>query len=144
MEDFTEKKRKHNMKLKIKKNNQVDEIDESAADCYYFYQASTGENLFLDPLCNKIIQTDYFRNDIQANNTEYNNFLELPLQIEGEILEITNHIADPYDHKNFGKQPYLNHIPNGANYGFVEIDLSQLVTSYVQRDFEREISYRDK
>jgi hypothetical protein len=76
MDDFTEKKRKHNIKLKIKKTNQVDEITESASDCYYFYQAATGENLFLDPLCNKILQTDYFRND---NNPDFNNYLELPL-----------------------------------------------------------------
>jgi hypothetical protein len=48
--DFLEKKRKHNKKNALKKT-EVEEISENSNDCHFYYQSSSGENLFLHPLC---------------------------------------------------------------------------------------------
>lgn len=38
----------------------------------------------------------------------------------------------------------MNHLPDGANYGFVEIDMSSLVSPSVFREFEKQINYRER
>lgn len=53
---------------------------------------------------------------------EYNSYENLPLKIEGKVLETSNFVADP-DELEFKKSSYLNHLPHGATFGFVEIDL---------------------
>ena len=128
--DFEERKRVHNKKLSIKKDqNKCEEMEENSTDFFYFYQSSTGENLFLHPLCLKILQHEYLSS--------------LPSQIEACVLEVNHGIADQED-PDFAKFKDLSHLPDGASYGFVEIDTSPLVSDHVYRDFERQISYRER
>ena len=49
--DFEEKKRRHNKKRGLKHNDEIEELEENPNDFYYFYQSSTGENLYLHPIC---------------------------------------------------------------------------------------------
>jgi len=58
--DFEEKKRRHNKKLQLKGKRSVEvEHTENSRDFQYFYQSATGENLFLHPLCFKILDGQY-------------------------------------------------------------------------------------
>lgn len=79
--DFLEKKRKHNKKNAIKKY-EIEEFEENPTDCHFFYQASSGENLFLHPLCLKIFQN------------EHPDILQYPTQIEGPVAEINYAVVD--------------------------------------------------
>ena len=42
------------------------------------------------------------------------------------------------------KNKVLNHLPDGAPYGFVEVDMSALVSDSVYRDFEKQLAYRER
>jgi hypothetical protein len=53
--DFEEKKRRHNKKQSLKKRAEQPLHSENARDFTYFYQSATGENLFLHPLCFKML-----------------------------------------------------------------------------------------
>mmetsp|Transcript_742 Transcript_742/g.800 ORF Transcript_742/g.800 Transcript_742/m.800 type:complete len:157 (+) Transcript_742:182-652(+) len=70
--------------------------------------------------------------------------LDLPLQFEAEALEVKYFMADPYDHQNFSKNAFLSHLPYGSSFGFAEVDMSKLVSKWVEKDFERQIGYREK
>lgn len=80
--DFEEKKRRHNKKQTLKDKVKEDDIEENSEDFYYFYQSSTGENLFLHPICYNIFQYNYL------------DYSEYPLQIEATVLEVNYQIAD--------------------------------------------------
>eukprot|EP00347_Sterkiella_histriomuscorum_P022185 403331374 len=130
--DFQEKKRVHNKKQTLKsKQGVADELEENSSDFYYFYQSSTGENVFLHPLCLNVLQQEYKESDSYPN------------QIEAQVLEINNSIAD-IDDPEFYKQPVYHHLPDGAPYSLVEVDLSNLVSDQVYRQFNKEISYRER
>ncbi|CDW89218.1 zinc c3hc4 type family protein [Stylonychia lemnae] len=130
--DFQEKKRIHNKKQTLKnKLSQPDEIEENDQDFYYFYQSSTGENLFLHPLCYNILYQSYEKYD------------DFPKQIEAQVLEVNQGIADQ-DDPDFKKYQDLNHLPDGSPYGFVEVDMSSLVSESIYREFEKDISYRER
>lgn len=59
------------------------------------------------------------------------------------MLEVNHGIADQ-DDPEFQKYKDLSHLPDGAPYGFVEIDMSNLVSEAVYRDFEKQIAYRER
>ena len=103
------------MKIQMKRENQVENIDENDETCFYFYQSNTGENLFLHPLSMNILQKQY---------TDKGNY---PTSIESYILEINYCIADQND-PEFKKNPYLSHLPNGCAYGLVELDMTGVVS----------------
>ena len=42
------------------------------------------------------------------------------------------------------KNKVLSHLPDGAPYGFVEVDMSALVSDSVYRDFEKQLAYRER
>lgn len=125
--DFEEKKRRHNKKvaLKNKKQAQQDsEHTENSRDFQYFYQSSTGENLFLHPLCFKLLDQQYL--------VDNDNQVTYPLTLSGQVLEIEHAIADEEDRDYMQKRlgvggdyhRCVDHLPDGAPYGFVEIDMS--------------------
>jgi hypothetical protein len=35
-------------------------------------------------------------------------------------------------------------LPDGAGYGFLEVDLSHIVSEAVYRDFEKQLAYRER
>lgn len=72
--------------------------------------------------------------------------MRLPLSIEGKVLEIDYAIADQDDKDYMAKRlgvggDYhlcVDHVPDGAPYGFVEIDLSpDLISESVYMKFEK-------
>lgn len=85
----------------------------------------------MHPLCYKILYQEY------ADKSDF------PPQIEAYVLEVNNGIADQED-PEFAKFKDLNHLPDGASYGFVEIDMSPLVSEQVYKEFEKQISYRER
>ena len=101
-------------------------------DFQYFYQSSTGENLFLHPLCAKILDQMH-QPDISLDPLGHSNF---PLTLEAPVLEISHAIADQDDREYMAKHwgvtgdyhRCVDHLPDGAPYGFVEVDLEGLVS----------------
>ena len=84
--------------------------EENNDEFYYFYQSSTGENLYLHVLCSKM-----FHNEYNQDFTKY------PLRIESKIEEIEHDILDmEYTHK---RMKYLSHMPDTTPIGLVEIDM---------------------
>lgn len=69
----------------------------------------------MHPLCYKLIYENY---------ADYGGF---PEQIEAQVLEINHSIAD-IDHNEFAKLRELHHLPDGAPYSFVELDMHSLVS----------------
>jgi hypothetical protein len=59
------------------------------------------------------------------------------------VAQIDYSVADQ-DEKVFNSHRYLSHLPDGANYGFVEIDMSALVSPCVFREFEKQINFRER
>ena len=95
----------------------TDKLTESNDFCYYFYQCSTGENLFLHPVSLKLIHQE-FEND----------FSKYPLRIEARIEEIEYDILDlTTSHRGPHKQlKYLSHLCDSTPFGLVEIDTKAL------------------
>lgn len=88
-------------------------MEENNDDFYYFYQSSTGENLFLHNVSYKLFHQEY-----SQDYTLY------PLQIEAKIEEIEYDILDISEpsstHKRF---KYLDFLPDTTAFGMVEVDM---------------------
>lgn len=75
-----------------------------------------------------------------------------PLTFEATVLEIQHAIADQDDRDYMGKfwgaggeyHRCVDHLPDGAPYGFVEIDVEGLVSHQIYQKFEKVITSRDK
>jgi hypothetical protein len=52
------------------------------ANCFYYYQATSGENIFLLPLCQKMIENDH--REEESKHIEYSS---LPLRISGKVVD---------------------------------------------------------
>lgn len=67
-------------------------------------------------------------------------------------MEIEHAIADEEDRDYMAKRwgvggdyhRCVDHLPDGAPYGFVEIDMSSVVTEAVYHKFDKQISYRER
>ena len=60
-------------------NQESSEVTENNQDFYYFYQSSTGENLFMHNMCIKLFHQQF--------DQDYSKY---PFEIEAQILEIDN------------------------------------------------------
>lgn len=75
-----------------------------------------------------------------------------PLTLTGQVLEIEHAIADEEDRDYMLKRlgvggdyhRCVDHLPDGAPYGFVEIDMSHLVNPAIYDKFDKQISYRER
>ena len=75
-----------------------------------------------------------------------------PLTLSGQVLEIEHAIADEEDRDYMQKRlgvggdyhRCVDHLPDGAPYGFVEIDMSNLVNPSIYDKFDKQISYRER
>lgn len=89
-------------------------IEENNQDFVYFYQASTGENLFLHNISLKLFHQEFNQD-----------FKKYPLRIESKIEEIEHDILDiAYSHK---KLKYMSHLPDTTPFGLVEINMQKFV-----------------
>jgi hypothetical protein len=48
-----------------------------------------------------------------------------------------NHGIADIDDPEFFKHKHLHHLPDGAPYAFVEVDLSHLISNSVYREYEK-------
>lgn len=100
--------------LLLLQNNESDHWSENDDDFFYFYQASTGENLFLHPLCAKLFHMEH--------NKEFQKY---PLRITSKIEEIEHDILDMESaHK---RMKYLSYMPEMTPFALVELDMQKLV-----------------
>ena len=100
--------------LLLLQNPDGDHWSENNDDFFYFYQASTGENLFLHPLCAKLFHHEYNKK-----------FGEYPLRITSKIEEIEHDILDMESaHK---RMKYLSFMPDMTPFALVELDMLKLV-----------------
>ena len=80
----------------------------------------------MHPLCLKIVDTMFGEEMVN----------KFPLTLEGHILEIESSIADQDERPQLAKRwgvggeyhHCIDHLPDGAPYGFVEIDMSPNVS----------------
>lgn len=81
----------------------------------FFYQASDARNLFLHPFNNRCLTTEFGGN--------FNNAL---LQIEGKLVQVERHTMDDSLRRRYR---FLDHLPDGCEFAFVELALSDLLSS---------------
>lgn len=98
----------------------------------------------MHPLCFKLLDQQYLVDNDQQ--------VTYPLTISGQVLEIEHAIADEEDRDYMQKRlgvggdyhRCVDHLPDGAPYGFVEIDMSHLVNPAIYDKFDKQISYRER
>jgi hypothetical protein len=78
-----------------------------------------------------------------------NDQITYPLTLEATVLELDHGIADlddrEYLQKKLGENlRFIEHLPDGAPYGLVEIDMQGLVSEAVYRKFEKQLSQRER
>jgi len=94
-------------------------MDENNEDSAYFYQVSTGERVFLDPLSMKWVMQQFD-----------GNFAKLPLRFEAKVEQLE---FDILDLQSGSKGPHrklkvLGHFPDTTPFGLIECDLNFLST----------------
>lgn len=99
-----------------KQNKEGNVTEENPKDCWYFYQVSTGENIFLHNVSMKLF------------DQEYKDFSKLPIRIESTVEEIETTNWEPERNK---KMKYLSHLPEWMPYSMVEINMDKLVNDKV-------------
>jgi len=90
--------------------------EENPDDFYFFYQSSTGENLFLHNVSYKLFHQQYNQN-----------YLVYPLSISATVLEIEYDILDLRSQRPDKRMKYLDHLPDTTPFGLVEVEATDLV-----------------
>ena len=117
-----------NLSLDNVKNNNNDETEDINYNKYFlFYQEEKGDIYYLAPFLMEILLT------------EYGDYNSLPVEIEGNILDIEMNQVTP---KLKSEYKYLNHLRIGSIIFFVEIDINDLISSstkklYNEKSYER-------
>jgi hypothetical protein len=133
--------------LPITKNNNYENYeDDYESDCDYdsdmdvdvdldykkyclFYQEEKGDIYYLDPLTMEILLT------------EYGDYNSLPVEIEGNILDIEMYQVTP---KLKSKYSYLNHLRVGSIIFFVEIDINDLISDSTKEKYNEKLFERKR
>lgn len=98
------------------------------SDVITFYQASNGDLIFLHPLCNKCIRTASTDTDISAT-----------MIITSKVVDIESMKVTPEVRQRI---PYLRHLPAYCDVLLVEIDVRDIVSEEVYKQFEGEFQKR--
>ena len=104
-----------NNKLRLQKahSERREDVKITPDSCFYFYQAKSGEPIYLHPLCLQMLQADG----------------PLPLLIRDlSILETESAADKPVPE-------FLGHLPPAASHCLIEIDLTQLVAKETLKKF---------
>jgi E3 ubiquitin-protein ligase RNF10 len=95
----------------------------------YFYQAESGEHVFLDPLCVRMLLK------------RFGSFARMPASLDGDVLQLDECVvADPSFRKRYS---YLAHLPLSTTFRFAELGVSSLVGAAVARQFAAELGARE-
>ncbi|XP_014215587.1 RING finger protein 10 isoform X2 [Copidosoma floridanum] len=94
---------------------------------HYFYQAETGQNVYLLAMNVKMLEM------------QYGSLEKSPLKISGTLLQRE---VGSIDEERRGKMRYLAHLPVTSQFEFVEIDLGSFVSDEVLRSFQSQINSR--
>jgi hypothetical protein len=123
---------------------------ESVEDCFYYFQSSNGENMFLHPLCAQILEKAFppSPNGRENEDADAIKVCNLPLELKDlAILEIEQGIAADLklsESKEFKKLKVLHHLPPGVQFGLVEVDLSAIVPREILDQFREVLQKRSK
>jgi hypothetical protein len=97
---------------------------------HVFYQAKDGQNVFLHPLCHRILSTEYS-----------GDYAGAPQLVAGSVQEIERHTMDDVLRRRYR---FLGHLPLGCEFVFVELDLNGVVAETTLDLFKDEISLREQ
>jgi hypothetical protein len=97
---------------------------------HVFYQAKDGQNVFLHPLCHRILSTEYS-----------GDYAGAPQLLEGSVREIERHTMDDTLRRRYR---FLGHLPLGCEFVFVELDLNGIVAEVTLELFKYEITLREQ
>ena len=93
----------------------------------YFHQAVDGQNIFLLPLCIKIL------------NTHFRTYSEFPVRLKATVLELEWHAMTFENRKRF---KHIAHLPLGAQFALAEVDLTSVLPPSLLKSFEPELAAR--
>lgn len=96
---------------------------------YYFHQSRDGLNVFLHPVCMKIL----FH--------QFHAYANIPAELSLPVLECERLIVDAWNRKRF---KYLDHLPLGTQIILAEVDLSTCVGPETLATFSRELANRQQ
>eukprot|EP00743_Colponemidia_sp_Colp-15_P009707 GILK01010622.1.p1 GENE.GILK01010622.1~~GILK01010622.1.p1 ORF type:complete len:759 (-),score=146.95 GILK01010622.1:333-2609(-) len=117
-----------NRKHSLSSLNEEDEVNSDGEDgTYSFYQSVDGQLLFLHPL------------NVRMLMKEYGRYSRFPNTIEGEVIEIEHCQQTDHTRKRF---KYLSHLPLAADFLFVELDMTSLVSTDTNKLFADEVRQR--
>ena len=109
-------------------SNSCNDIVEINYNKYHlFYQEEKGDIYYLDPLLMEILLT------------EYGDYNSLPVELEGEILDIE---MKQVTSKLKSEYKYLNHLRIGSIIYFVEIDIKDLISSSTKKIYQEKLNER--
>ncbi len=96
---------------------------------YYFHQAKDGLNIFLHPLCMKILCH------------HFHTYPQIPAELSLPVVECEKLIVDSWNRKRF---KYLDHLPLGTQIILVEVDLRSVVSCDTLEIFARDLTSRQQ
>ena len=99
----------------------------SAQDCYYFHQSRDGLNVFLHPLCMKILKH------------HFNSYDCIPRDLSLPIIQLERVLVNSSNRKRF---KYLDHLSLGTQIILVEADLRSIVSDSTLQTHSKELSNR--
>ena len=96
-------------------------------DCYYFHQSRDGLNIFLHPLCMKILKHHFTTYDC------------IPRDLSLPILQLERVLVNSSNRKRF---KYLDHLSLGTQIILVEVDLKSIVSDATLQAHSKELANR--
>ena len=123
----------------------IDYLNEKRTKIKYFYQASSGELVFLHSLCFKMLSKQYSIADV-AGAAGISNLLvprhNMPEEIVGNIIDIEClKLTAETKKKNGG---IYNHIPTNVEIRIVELDMRPLVSKDIIDEYMPELKERKR
>lgn len=100
----------------------------NAKDLWFFYQASDTQNIFLHPVNHRCLSTEFAGDFSRAN-----------ANIEGDVLQIDRHTMDESLRR---KYRFLEHLPDGCEFAFVELALNNMLSASTLATHEAELKER--
>ena len=113
----------------ISSNDNSDEGDIDYKKYFLFYQEEKGDIYYLHPFIMEILLDEY---------EDYNS---LPVEIEGNILDIE---INQVTQKLKSEYKYLNHLRIGSIIYFVEIDINDLISSSTKMKYNEKLYERKR
>ena len=115
--------------INISDNEDDTNLDIDYKKYFLFYQEEKGDIYYLDPFIMEILLTEY---------EDYNS---LPVELEGDILDIK---MTQVTAKLKSEYKYLNHLRIGAIIFFVEIDINGLISSSTKDLYKDKLNERSR